>query len=103
MENVTKYYTHLREMVALELEEERRAYQRSIEEKSGLADGSICEPACRYPVQLGDEAYNALGQLTVEVRYEVLESEVELDFEPGRPVTFFHIDADAARELPHQC
>ena len=90
-------------MVGLELEEERRAYQRSIEEKSGMADGSICEPACRYPVRLGDEAYNALGQLTVELRYEVLESEVELDFEPGRPVTFFHIDADTAHELPHQC
>ncbi len=93
----------MRELVALELEEERRAYQRSLEEKQSSFDGSIREAACRYPVRLGNTAYNALGQLTMELRYEVGEDEVELDFEPGKPVTLFYMSDAGAKELQHQC
>jgi superfamily I DNA and/or RNA helicase len=97
------YFARLRELVALELEEERRAYQRSLEEKQSSFDGSIREAACRYPVRLGNTAYNALGQLTMELRYEVGEDEVELDFEPGKPVTLFYMSDAGAKELQHQC
>ena len=97
------YFSRLRELVALELEEERRAYQRSLEEKQSSFDGSIREAACRYPVRLGNTAYNALGQLTLELRYEVGEDEVELDFEPGKPVTLFYMADAGAKELQHQC
>ena len=103
VENKTGYFAQLRELVAMELEEERRAYQRSIEERGGLTGGVVCEPSCRYPVSLDTSAYNPLGQLTVDVRYEVMESEVELDFEPGKPVTFFYAANGAVHELPHQC
>ncbi len=89
-------------MVALELAEEQQAYRRALAER-GVGNGIVCEPACRYPVTLGAEAYNALGHLTVELRYEVQESEMELDFEPGKPLTFFYMSGDEARELHHQC
>ena len=103
MVNIGTYFSHLRELVALELREEQQAYQRSLAAKGASLTGSIHEPACRYPVRLGNTAYNPLGQLTLELRYEVEEDEVELDFEPGKPVTLFHLAGDTAKELPHQC
>lgn len=103
MANTGTYFARLRELVALELREEQEAYQRSLEMKGASLTGSIHEPACRYPVHLGNTAYNALGQLTVELRYEVEEDEVELDFEPGKPATVFYLTDSGAKELPHQC
>jgi superfamily I DNA and/or RNA helicase len=100
--NVESYFSHLRELVALELREEQQAYQRSLEQKGALLAGSIQEPGCRYPVRLGNNAYNALGQLTLELRYDVSEDEVELDFEPGKPVTLFYLAGDTVKEIPHQ-
>ena len=102
MENVNKYFSRQRELVAMELDEERRSYQRTMAERGGTIGGSICEPSCRYPVNLGSVDYNSLGQTTLELRYEVLESEVELDFEPGKPVTFFYLNGDEAHEVNHQ-
>ena len=97
------YFARLRELVALELEEERRAYQRSLDDKGQALGGSIREAACRYPVRLGNTAYNPLGQLTMELHYEVGEDEVELDFEPGKPATLFYMTDSGAKELQHQC
>ena len=103
MVNVCTYFTHLRELVAQELREEQQAYRQSLEKKGAFLSGSIQEPGCRYPVRLGSEAYNALGQLTLDLHYEVSEDEVELDFEPGKPVTLFYLTDSTAKELPHQC
>lgn len=103
MANTGTYFARLRELVALELREEQEAYRRSLEMKGASLTGSIHEPTCRYPVHLGNTAYNALGQLTVELRYEVEEDEVELDFEPGKPATVFYLTDSGAKELPHQC
>ena len=100
---VSSYFAHLRSLVVMELEEERRAYQRSLEEKGATLTGTIHEAACRYPIRLGNNAYNALGQLTVDVHYEVDEDEVELEIESGKPVTFFYLNDNEAKELPHQC
>ena len=103
MVNTSTYFSRLRELVALELREEQEAYRRSLETKGASLTGSIHEPACRYPVYLGNTAYNPLGQLTVELRYKVEEEEVELDFEPGKPVTVFYLADSGTKELPHQC
>ncbi len=103
MVNTGTYFSHLRELVALELREEQQAYRRSLEEKGASLTGSIQEPACRYPVRLGNDAYNPLGQLTLELRYDVGEDEVELDFEPGKPATLFYLTDGGAKELPYQC
>lgn len=103
MVNIGTYFSHLRELVALELHEEQQAYRRSLEVKGVSLTGCIREATCRYPVRLGNNAYNVLGQLTLELRYEVDEDEIELDFEPGKPVTFFFLADDGAKELPYQC
>ena len=94
----------MRELVVLELKEEQESYRRSLEEKGVSLTGAIHEPACRYPVRLGNTAYNPMGQLVAEFRYEVDEDEVELDFEPGKPVTLFYLsDGKGSVPLPHQC
>ena len=103
MVNPGIYFSRLRELVALELREEQQAYRRSLEEKGASLTGCIQEPSCRYPVRLGNNTYNALGQLTLELHYEVGEDEVELDFEPGKPATVFYLNDNGAKELPHQC
>ena len=86
MTNIGSYFAHLRELVALELEEEKRG-----------------ERPCRYPVRLGNTAYNPLGQLTLDLHYEVDEDEVEQEFEPGKPVALYYMAGDAVKELPHLC
>lgn len=86
MTNIGTYFAHLRELVALELEEEKRG-----------------ERPCRYPVRLGNTAYNPLGQLTLDLHYEVDEDEVEQEFEPGKPVTLYYMAGDTLKELPHLC
>lgn len=103
MDNTATYFSRLRELLALELKEEQQAYQRGIESKSSLAGGSIREPNCRFPATLGQSTYNAMGQLTTEIRFEVGEDEVEIDFEPGKPVTFFYFGSDTIKEVPIQC
>ena len=103
MTNIEGYFSRQREWVALELREEQQAFQRSLESRGGLGTGSICEPSCRYPIRLGNDGHNVLGQTTLEVRYEVDEDEVELDFEPGKPVTLFCQMGDGVKEVPHQC
>ena len=102
MENAQTYFSRLRELVAAELKEEQVAYRHRIEAKSSAMGVSIRDADCRYPVQLSQISYNATGQLTVDVRYEVTEDDIELDFEPGKPVTFFSIGTEV-RELPMQC
>lgn len=103
MVNAGSYFSRLRELVALELREEQESYRRSFEQRGlSLSGALICEPSCRYPITLSDSTYNALGQLTVQLRYEVSEDEVELDFEPGKPVTFFFLHESTPKELPHQ-
>lgn len=88
----------------MELREEQQAYRRSFEQRGlSFAGALIQEPACRYPVTLGEASYNALGQLTVQVRYDVAEDEVEMEFEPGKPVTFFYLHENMPRETPQQC
>ena len=104
MVNVSTYFARLRELVALELQEERERYRRSFEERGLSLSGTLIrETTCRYPVTLGDNAYNALGQMTLQVRYDTDDDEVELEFEPGKPVTFFYLHEGTPKELPHQC
>ncbi len=106
MTNTGTYFSRLRELVALELREEQESYRRSLEAKGASLTGAIHEPACRYPIHLGNNAYNPMGQLTVELRYEIEEDEVELEFEPGKPATLFYLQeagGGTAVPLQHQC
>ena len=102
MVNIDTYFARLRELVVLELNEEQQEYRRRLTEKGSWLTGSICEPSCRFPIRLGNNGYNALGQITLELRYDINEDELELDFEPGKPVTLFHANGDNIKELPYQ-
>ena len=90
-------------MVDAELAEDKRTYRHLLAAKATLFTGSIQEPSCRYPVHLDACGYNAIGQLTLALKYEVNEDELEVDFEPGKPVSFFRLDNNEVTELPHQC
>ncbi len=88
----------------MELDEEQKAYQRSLAERGASLTGTIREPACRYPVTLGNSGRNALNQLTIDLRFEVGDDEADLEFEPGHPPTLFYLtDAGGVHEMPHQC
>lgn len=79
-----------RSLLLKEYEHERQQFQRMTENmgvgrrvKSGL---------CWFPLRVGRSYFNSLDQLVLEVeRKEDLE--VEHQFEPGKPVTFFQQDA----------
>ena len=104
MGTVNTYFSRLRELVAQELQEEHERYRRSFEQRGLSLTGTlICEPSCRYPVTLGETSYNALGQLTLQLRYDTTDDEAELEFEPGKPATFFYLHDGTPKELPHQC
>ena len=103
MENVATYFSRLRELVSLELNEERQAYQRSLEARRATYAGDIREPACRYPVTLGAEATNAFGQPTLTLHFDTTDDETDLEFEPGQPAIFFYLTDNGAAEIKHQC
>ena len=96
------YFARLAELLKQEFDYERAVYQQSL--ASGNISGRANGSSCHYPVQIGPHSYNALNQLVLTVTFEQ-EADAENDFEPGRPVSFFHLDtADgAAIEAPHQC
>ena len=73
-----------------EYEYERQQFQRMTENmgvrrrvKSGL---------CWFPLRIGRSFFNSLDQLVLEVE-RIEDVEVEHQFEPGKPVTFFQQDA----------
>ena len=93
---------HLVELLQLEMRHEQETYARTLTD--GLFATQVQEPSCRYPVTLGASDYNALDQLVLTINYEVSDDETETDFEPGKPVVFFHLNDDSQlRELTHQC
>ena len=92
----------LAELLRMEMAYERETHARTL--ASNHFGSTIHEPDCRYPVTLGASSYNALDQLLLPVSYEVSDDEVDTDFEPGKPVSFFYLadDGSSLRELPIQ-
>ncbi len=79
-----------RSLLLKEYEHERQQFQRMTENmgvrrrvKSGL---------CWFPLRVGRSFFNSLDQLVLEVE-RIEDTEVEHQFEPGKPVTFFQQDA----------
>lgn len=87
----------------LEQDYEKEAYSRSISVDN--ISGRANEADCKYPVTVCGSGYNALNQLVVTVSYETDGNELENDFEPGRPVSFFYLSSDGRNvlELPFVC
>ena len=93
----------LDELLKMEQDYERAAYSRSLSADS--ISGRANEADCKYPVTLNGYGYNALNQLILTVSYETDGDELDNDFEPGHPATFFHLSPDgtAIVELPYLC
>ncbi len=93
----------LDELLKMEQDYERAAYSRSLSVDN--ISGRVCEADCKYPVIVSGFGYNALNQLILTVAYECDGEELENDFEPGRPVAFFHLTQDGTGvvELPYVC
>ena len=78
-------------MLQKEYEYEKELYRQQTRE-AGIPK-RIQQGVCWFPVKLGDDRYNSLNQLTVEVTRTETE-ETEHSFEYGCPVCFFRISAD---------
>lgn len=99
--NSISHLTHLTEMVRLELQCEREAYNRSLSQN---ISGRTANGDCLYPVQLAGTNRNALDQLIVKVRFENLsDDDISKGFEPGRPAIFFALENEGPKDLSFQC
>lgn len=100
--NPIAHLQRLDTLLEQELAYEQEGYARSLQ--ADRYASHIAESDCRYPVALGDAAYNALDQLVLTVRYEVDDNMVDNDFEPGHPLAFFYFaeEGQRVREHPHQ-
>lgn len=79
-----------RALLLQEYEYERQEFQR-ITENMGV-ERRIRRGMCWFPLRIGRSYFNSLDQLVLEVeRTQALE--VEHQFEPGKPITFFQQDA----------
>lgn len=91
------------ELLKMEMDYERETYAHAL--TADRIGSRMQEPGCRYPVTLGRSDYNALDQLVLTLTYEVAEDETDIDFEPGKPVSFFLLTDNGQRvkEVPFQC
>ena len=79
-----------KELLRKEYEFEKEQFQRQTQNMG--VQKKVRRGMCWYPLSVGRSYYNSLEQLVVEVsRYTDLD--VEHQFEPGKPVCFFHEDA----------
>lgn len=105
-------------LLALEYEHEKKEYEELCRQ-TGIRR-RIRQGKCRFPLRVGRTYYNALDQLVVEVMAPDTaeaenpdgefrpDKEAEHEFEPGRPVVFFHAsspdgDTDVPQFLPYTC
>lgn len=96
------HLAHLQELVRLELQCEREAYNRTLSQNA--ISGRTTNEECIYPIELAGSNRNALDQLVLHLRFENANDEdLSKGFEPGRPVQFFTLDESGSKELNHQC
>lgn len=95
--------TYLDELLKKEEEYERAAYNRSLSVNN--ISGRVNEADCKYPITINGWGYNALNQLILTISYDTDAEELENDFEPGHPASFFHLSADGTSvvEMPYIC
>ena len=73
-------------LLQMEYEEERRAFEKITEER-GL-QRLLQRGDAWWPVRVGRSYYNSLNQRCVEI-FRTTNTDVDHNFEFGRPVTFF--------------
>ena len=104
--NTTSSLTHLAaldELLKIEHDYERDAYTHSLSQTN--ISGRVSEADCKFPISISGYDRNALNQLILTVTYNTDGDELENNFEPGRPVTFFQLSQNGQDidELPILC
>ena len=79
-----------RELLQKEYEYERETFRRATETQ-GIGR-KVKRGECWFPIGVGRSGYNALDRLTVEITRQE-DTDIEHNFEYGRPVCFFEQDA----------
>lgn len=109
MPNYTKHLSEQERLLSIEYEYEKQEYQQLCQQVG--IQRRIRQGKCWYPVSIPRTFYNALDQFCVELNWAIVkeepkpatnqpdndetpatkEKEIEFEFEPGRPVSFFRI------------
>ncbi len=97
------HLSRLNELLKMEYDTEVAAYGRAL--RADQISGRVSKSYCHYPVTLGAPSRNAMDQLVINVSFEPDPDETENEFEPGRPVQFFHLSGDSNEmaDLPLNC
>lgn len=79
-----------RELLQLEYNYEREQFRRQTENMG--VSRKVRRGLCWFPLRIGRSYYNSLDQQVIEV-YRTEGTDIEHQFEPGKPVCFFQQDA----------
>ena len=85
--SIKTYFATQEFLLKLEYDYEKQEYEQLCR-NVGVAR-RIRQGKCWYPIFAGRTFYNALNQLVLEITNNDNSSDVEHEFEPGRPVSFF--------------
>ncbi|MDD7163524.1 MAG: helicase, partial [Sodaliphilus sp.] len=80
-----------RALLQMEYDAEKEEFRRQTETLG--VRRKVKRGDCWLPLSIGRSYYNSLNQLVVEV-FRTADTDVEHNFEFGRQVMFFHIDAN---------
>ena len=90
-----------KELLRMEYDYERDEFRRETQ-TMGIGR-KVKRGMCWFPVRTGRSYYNSLNRLVVEI-YRTEDHEITHNFEPGRPVCFFHEDGSGQiTYLPSLC
>ena len=82
-------------LLDIEYQSEKEAFQQQTE-AIGL-ERKVKRGDAWYPVQAGRSYYNSLNQLAIEI-HRTADEEIEHNFEFGRPVSFYHLIDEGAKQ-----
>ena len=81
-----------RELLHMEYAAEKEAFRQQTE-RVGI-ERKVKRGDAWFPLSVGKRFYNSLNQLAIEVMRTAADSEIEHNFESGKPVMFFKVNAD---------
>lgn len=97
----SQYLSRHRQLLEEEYNYELEAFKR---ETTVMPTGrKVKRGICWFPLRVGRSYYNSLNQLSIEV-FRTEDTDIDHNFEYGRPVRFFTLDAsDMPHYMKHDC
>ena len=118
--NIAQHFAQQERLLQMEYDYEKEEYQKLCQQVG--IQRRIRQGKCWYPIAVGRTFYNALDQFCIEVTCpdsilqrevkdpttgELANKDIEFEFEPGRPVSFFRVASKDDKEktifFPYQC